>query len=685
MKAQDVLLKRKIYAFLGLFVVLTLGLMAGAFHHQVLKREQYLTWARKQEIKPVRLTPLRGRILDRRGSPLALSLEVGSVFAHPGLVKNPQEKAALLSKVLGLTAKKLEAEMRKEAPFTWLARQIPIEKAQAVKDLELFGIGMEKEGRRYYPNRDLAGHIIGFAGIDSQGLEGLEWGFDSYLRGPEITLMLQHDAYGRTLWQEVALESARKAACELHLTLDLRIQSVAERAVNEAVENTGAQSGTAVVMDPRSGEVLAIACVPRFNPNRFPEQTSEQWRNRAIADTFEPGSTMKAILISAALQEGVVDEETLIDCEMGHFPYGGHMIHDMHPHGVMPVREVIAKSSNIGTAKIADQLEAKTLWNYLQLFGFGQATGLDLPGEATGTLSNWKGWAKITKANHAFGQGFAITAMQLANAFSVLANGGFLLEPYVVSRILDENGKVLVAKGPRAVRRVLTKRTADRVMSVLESVVEGGTGKNARIPGFRVAGKTGTAQIFDHATGAYSNGRSVVSFTGIVPADRPELVIAVVLTEPKGRASGGMMAAPVFRDIAVHSLHYRGVPAETPSFEAPDPALRLCASGVPARPVALEIRAAAPAGGAAELRMPNLLGFPLRPALQVLGSLPVKIGLEGSGTVVFQEPAPDAPIQAGQNVRIQASPSGWTEGVKAGKDGSKRSGQDEARGTSTGA
>ncbi len=657
MKKHEANLKKKIYFLLGLFSLSILLLMAWGVRHQVINRDTYLSWARKHEIKPIRLVPLRGKILDREGRPLAVSLKAGSLYAHPAGVEDPRETARMLAEHMELDPLQLEEKLTKETSFTWLSRQMPMEKAQAVMKLGVSGIGLQREGKRYYPNRELAGHVLGFAGIDSQGLEGIEWGFHEVLKGREGTLMLQQDARGRVLWQDVTLQSGSETGCELHLTLDLRLQYFTEKALQRAVRESQAISGMAIVMDPRSGELLAMACAPSFNPNRFRDFGFSQWRNRVITDAFEPGSTIKPFLLAAALEEGVVSETSSVFCENGEFSYGGETIHDMKPHKKLTVREVLTVSSNIGISKIADALGARDVWDCLNAFGFGRKTGVDLPGEVSGSIRAWRKWSKIELATHAYGQGFSSTVIQLVSAFSVLANGGFLIEPYAVQRILNEDGKVLMEKKPRVVRRVILKRTADRVLRVLESVVEKGTGKEARIPGYPVAGKTGTAQKFDLETKKFSKERSVVSFVGIVPSDKPEMVIAVVLDEPRGKASGGKLAAPVFREIASRCLHYRQVPGRAPVLKEQDVPMQLC-SAVSVREQEKQGAVMGESGtGKEALRMPELRGLPLRSAMRALEGLPVKVSLEGSGRVTSQEPGPFTLLERGQTLHLQASPS----------------------------
>jgi len=667
MKALDVRLRKRIYVLLSLFVLVVLALMAGLYRHQVTQRERYLAWADRQQLQPIRLIPLRGKILDRRGAPMAVSLEGGSLFSHPASVEDPVGTARLLAPHLEMDVRSLRAKLNQSVSFVWLARQLPLKKARAVQKLGLSGIGMEKEGKRYYPNRDLAANVIGFVGVDSQGLEGLELHYEGRVRGAEASLLLQRDARGRLLWREMAEAPGIGRGSEIVLTLDLRIQFAAERALRQAVEDTRASSGTVLVLDPRSGEVLAMACVPTFNPNRFHAYGPGWWRNRCITDTFEPGSTVKPFLLAAVIEEGLVSEQMKFDCEKGAYRFGGHWIHDIKPHEELTALEVITHSSNIGATKMAELLEAQSWWEYLNAFGFGQKTGIDLPGEVGGNLRPWRKWARVALGTHAFGHGFSVTTLQMATAFAVLANGGFLLEPFVVREIRDETGRLVEVRQPRVVHRVISKETAERVLAVLEVVVESGTGKRGQVPGFRVAGKTGTAQRFDQKAGRYSNERPVVSFVGIVPADRPELVIAVVLNEPEGQASGGMMAAPVFREIAASSLHYRQVPGDdVPSIAEAGYAVRYCSAN--------QVERGRPSDGAGVARigprgawlMPDLRSLPFRTALRVLEGLPVTIQVEGSGRILGQDPPPGVSIVAHQAIRLAGLSDGRTGSAREG-------------------
>jgi len=434
----------------------------------------------------------------------------------------------------------------------------------------------------------------------------------------------------------------------------LRIQFFAEQALRKAVLDTGALSGTAVVMDPRSGEVLAMACMPNFNPNSFRKFGPGHWRNRVITDVFEPGSTIKAFLLAVALEENIVNEATRLDCEEGSYHYGGRVIHDLKASQVITVREIMMRSSNIGITKIADSVGRENLWQCLEAFGFGNVTGINLPGEVSGSLRNWRSWKKISLATHAFGQGFSVTALQLACAFSALANGGFLFEPFIVQEIRDKKNGVVLNKKPKVIRRVVSKQTADRVIKVLEAVVAEGTGKMAGLPGFRVAGKTGTAQKYDRQAGEYSSDRSVVSFVGVVPVDNPQMVIAVVLDEPEGRASGGRMAAPVFREIASRSLNLFNVPEQLPVIDEPALNIQMCSlQNVPA-----DRRMQRPAERSERHPehwvMPAVMNLPLRSAIRALIDFPFALKVEGSGRIVSQRPKPGAFIERGQTLWLSA-------------------------------
>ena len=660
MNKEETRKRVKLYFLMICFLGCIAALMVKAFHLQVVEREFLLKKAKVQIHKPIRLIPLRGEILDRNGSPLAISVKTTSVYSQRlGIKDKSKHSSEDLSKVVRMiepyTSKKpkeLSQILLKRASFTWLARQIPMCVGRDIQNLGYPGIGIETEGKRYYPKKELAGQVVGFVGVDSQGLEGLELYYERSIKGKEVTLSLQRDALGQTLWKEIPAAHENEIGKELILTLDSRIQFFAERALADAAQKCGAVSGSVLVMDPMTGEILAMAIQPSFNPNRFQLTPPFARRNHTVTDSFEPGSTAKAFTLAAALEEGVVEEGKTFYCENGRYAFAGRTIHDLHRYGELTVRDIIIHSSNIGATKIAEILGAKRLHRYLKGFGFGSPTGIDLPGEVGGTLRNYQKWPNIALANHAFGQGFTVTAIQMATAFSALANGGFLVQPYIVKEIRDPFGKESHTRAPEVVRRVISRATSQRVLSVLEGVVQEGTGKNARIPGYRVGGKTGTAQKVDPELGIYSSSKYVASFIGVVPVEKPELVMVVILDEPAVRGTGGSLAAPVFREVAWNALRYRNItPEGSPELLDSDPEVIVAAQGQGR--TENEVKQVQKG----ELSFPDLYGLSLRKALQVIEGYPVTVEIQGSGKVISQIPLPGAVIQGGDHCVLEASPS----------------------------
>ena len=528
------------------------------------------------------------------------------------------------------------------APFVWLRRQVPIEQWNQVEDLKLRGIGSEPTRQRVYPHGPLAGHVLGFTNVDGQGLEGVERAFDAELRGGVQALVVGHDASGRQFEMGDGWGSLPRAGAHVELTIDVALQRVAEEALARAVQQFQARAGSLVALDPNTGEVLAMANVPRFDPNKVKGIGADVYRNRTVTDVYEPGSTFKAFLAAAALEEKVVRPEERINCEGGRYTVGKRTIRDAHPHGVLTFSDVIAQSSNIGCAKVAERLGAERFGKVVKGLGFGMPTGIDLPGETGGLLRPVEKWGRIHLVTTAFGQGIATTPLQMARAFAAIANGGDLLRPYIVKRITDEDGTVRYAATPHLERRIMSRQTAQTVTEMLVGVTEHGTGKQARIEGFRVAGKTGTAQKVDAGTGRYHPRDRMSSFVGFVPADDPALVILAVIDSPRTATYGGVVAAPVFRAVAEYGLARRGIlstiePVDEPV--APAAPLRQAAATAVAAEAEVEEVAeeiAAPGG------TPSYLGLPMRDALVRAQAEGWKVRIEGSGYVSQQTPLPGA-------------------------------------------
>lgn len=516
--------------------------------------------AERQHEKGMVIEAERGTIYDRRGRILATTVEVPSLYAMPPLMDNPRAAAVELSRVLDVDRLTIQKRLENGKDFVWLERKMNPVLAQSVRQLGLEGVGFLSESQRFYPKRYLLGHILGFAGLDNEGLEGIELKYDPYLKGEKGFLIVERDAMGRPIFPKGLESIAPSRGKDLILTIDEVIQHIAERELDAVMQKTTAVSGSVIVMDPKTGEILAMAVRPVFNPNRVTRHDPEHWRNRTITDPYEPGSTFKIVAAAAALQEKRVIPGDLFYGENGAMVVAGRTIHDHDKHGDLTFAEVIQKSSNVGTVKIAMQVGNENLYRYIRAFGFGEKTGIDLMGEAPGLVREPGRWSDYSLASIAIGQEISVTPLQLITAYAAIANGGFLMRPYLVKEIRQPDGTVLKRFTPEARRQAIYPETAQDLVKIFEgAVAPGGTGEKAAIAGFRVAGKTGTAQKIDPKTRLYSAQDFVSSFVGLVPSNDPRVVILVVLDSPQGMAWGGSVAAPVFKRIAEQTLGYLGI------------------------------------------------------------------------------------------------------------------------------
>jgi cell division protein FtsI (penicillin-binding protein 3) len=531
---------------------------------QVLQAAELTVRADRQHQKTVSLEGARGTIVDRHGKMLAMNMDVPSVFGIPTALDSPAKAARHLAPVLHVRTDELERKLRQDRNFVWLARKLDPEQGRQLERMPLEGIGVVMEGRRFYPKGPLLSHVLGFAGMDGEGLEGIERRYESQLHGEKQVTVLQRDALGRTVFPKGPSEQGPAPGHSLVLTIDEVVQYITERELEDAVARTQAKAGTMIVLDPQSGAVLALAVSPRFDPNAIASLAPDRWRNRALTDAYEPGSTMKAIVAAAAIEEQVMKPGTMVFGENGRMTVANTVIHDHDKLGWMTFAQVIQKSSNIGAAKTGMVLGEQRLYRYLQAFGFGQRTDIDLPGEAAGLVKHPRDWGRRSVASISMGQEIGVTPIQMVSAIGAVANGGVLMKPYVVSEVRDMHGRLLKHVMPEVKRRVVSPETARTVTAILEGVVTDGTGTKAAIPGFRVAGKTGTAQKIDARTGAYSSTQFVGSFVGFVPADHPRLAMIVVIDEPHSEAWGGVVAAPVFRRVGEQVLNYLGVSSSEP-------------------------------------------------------------------------------------------------------------------------
>lgn len=529
---------------------------------QVLQAAALTAKADRQHQKTVSFEGARGSVVDRHGKVLAMNMEVPSVFGVPMSLESPSSAARHLSPVLHIKSDEIEKKLRQDKNFVWVARKVTPEQGRRLEQLSLDGIGVVMEGRRFYPKGPLLAHVLGFAGMDGQGLEGLERRYEAQLHGEKRVTILQRDALGRTVFPKGLKEQLPAPGHALTLTIDEVVQYIAEKELEEAVNHARAKAGTIIVMEPATGAILAMAVSPRFDPNAVAALTADRWRNRALTDTYEPGSTMKIVVAAAALEEKLMAPGTMVFGENGHMVVANTTIHDHEKMGWITFAQMIQKSSNIGAAKTGMILGEQRLYRYLQAFGFGQRTDIDLPGEVSGLLKAPKEWGKRSLASISMGQEIGVTPLQMVSAVATLANGGVMMKPYVVSEVRDQKGHLMKEMLPQVKRRAVSPETARTLTTIMEGVVTNGTGTKAAIPGFRVAGKTGTAQKIDPRTGAYSSTQFVGSFVGFVPADAPRLAMIVVIDEPQGEAWGGVVSAPVFRRVGEQVLNYLGVPRE---------------------------------------------------------------------------------------------------------------------------
>ncbi len=557
--------------FRGRRIVLAVLLMVGfavvlgrLVHLQVLQAAELSVKADRQHQRSVTVEGNRGAIYDRRGKVLAMNMEVPSVFGVPASLENPSGTARDLARVLRVRADEIEKKLRQERNFVWIARKVDPEQGRRLERLSLEGIGTVMEGRRFYPKGPLLSHVLGFAGMDGQGLEGVERRYEPYLRGEKRNIVLQRDALGRTVFPKGLTEQGPSAGHNLTLTIDEIIQYIAEKELDDAVTAAQAKGGVVIVMEPKTGAVLAMAMTPRFDPNAVRGLVPDRWRNRVVTDAYEPGSTMKIFLAAAALEERAMKPTSMIYAENGQLTVAGTVIHDHDKSTWITFAQAIQRSSNVAAAKTAMVLGEERLFRYLRAFGFGERTEIDLPGEVAGLVKEPREWGRRTLASIAMGQEIGVTALQLATAVSAVANGGWLMRPYVVSEVRDSSGQLMAQVLPQVRRRPITAETAQTLGTILEGAVTAGTGSKAAVAGYRVAGKTGTAQKIDPETGAYSSSLSVASFTGYVPAEDPRLTIVVIIDEPQGDTWGGVVAAPVFRRIAEQALPYLGVSSQGP-------------------------------------------------------------------------------------------------------------------------
>jgi cell division protein FtsI (penicillin-binding protein 3) len=623
---------------------------------QVRESPRLKEWAERNYLKDIELAPRRGRILDRNGDELASTVDFDSIYCNPRQLATVPDAAPRLAEVLAMDVHDVQKVMAQTRYFAWLRRKATPAQSRAALALRLPGVGVRKEPGRVYPKGGLAATLLGYTSVDGRGLEGLELGFDNVLRGSGVQVPSIRDSYGRELLVEGIVDTSAAAGQDLVLSLDKYLTYITETALAEAVRKHHARAGVAVVMDPRTGDVLALANVPTYDPNDPRDANAREARNRAVTDQFEPGSVMKTFTFAAVLDAGRLRPEESFDCQMGAMAIGKHVIHDDHRLGVLTAAEVFKHSSNIGTVKIARRISKTALYDTLVRFGFGQRPGVGLPGESAGTLHPARRWGDIEFATHAFGHGLTVTPMQLVAGFAAVASGGVYHRPRLALRVIQPDGHEEPAtREGRAVERIMSEPAARTLLRIMQGVTDkDATGKLAAIDGYPVAGKTGTA--LKVVGGRYDYQKYVASFVGIVPANDPRLVIAVMVDEPQPVHFGGQVSAPVFKEIAEAALRYLGVPPSTPlaprhETEAPVAEPAVAEEGMREGPgadlpptlVGDEEGGEGEASGAGEaveiVTVPSFVGMSIGEAIRAARKAGVEIVPEGSGVAVGQTPA----------------------------------------------
>jgi cell division protein FtsI (penicillin-binding protein 3) len=645
---------------------------------QLFRYSEYYSRAQHQQRLIVDVGASRAEIFDRNMNPLAMSVPVDSAFAVPSEIADPDMVARLIGKVLDTPSDEIATRIASSHSFAWIARKLPPEKADRIAAMNLRGIYFQREGGRFYPKRELAAHVLGYVDIDEKGLGGIEYSLDDSIRSKPGKMLILADAHRR--WYDSS-DKAPDTGTSVVLTLDEKIQYIAEKELGQAMQETGARSGTVIVENPNSGELLAVANWPTFNPNAAKDSPPDVRVDRAASALYEPGSVFKIVTLSAAIDQGVTNPDEVVDCQNGAIYIAGHRIRDHKAYGLLTVSQILAYSSDVGAIKVGLRLGAPKFYDYIRAFGFGQPTGVDLPGESRGKLRRLENWTPVSVGSISMGQEVGVTPLQMISAVSAMANGGLIVRPHVVRELRRGTQVTEPPDAQQLPRRVIKETTAASMRRMLEGVVLEGTGKKAILDGYTSAGKTGTAQKYDPNTGRYSTHDLIASFVGFAPINTPAVTIYVQLDSPTGAHEGGQVAAPVFKRIAQQVLAYLDVPHDIPvaaetlrasrthPVQQKDDSLSDVSDFDPMQsPAAAAIDsvappspsvAAAPTMQTVEIAegggipAPQLLGKTVRDVTEQCLKLGLTPVLVGTGVATVQSPEPGATIRRGNRITVQ--------------------------------
>jgi cell division protein FtsI (penicillin-binding protein 3) len=657
----------------GLIAIWTGAVLGRLAYLQLFRYSEYYSRAQHQQRAIVEVGARRAEIFDRNLNALAMSVPVDSAFAVPSEISDPDMVAQLLAKVLGVSPEEIATRLASSRSFAWIARKLPPDKVQRITAMNLRGIYFQREGGRFYPKRELAAHVLGYVDIDGKGLGGIEYSLDENIRSKPGKILVLTDAHRRGF---DSTDKVPDTGTSVVLTLDEKIQYIAEKELEQAIHDTQAKAGTIIVENPNTGELLAVANWPTFNPNAGSKDINPEARmDRAASALYEPGSVFKIVTLSAAIDQGITNADELIDCQMGSIYIAGHRIRDHKPYGLLTVAQVLSNSSDVGAIKVGLRLGAPKFYDYIRSFGFGQPTGVDLPGESRGMLRRLENWTPVSVGSISMGQEIGVTPLQMITAMTAMANGGLIVRPHVV-RALRHGTQVVESAQPEP-RRVIRETTAATMRRMLEGVVLNGTGKKARLDGYTSAGKTGTAQKFDVATGHYSAHQLIASFVGFAPINTPAVTILVQLDSPTGAHEGGQVAAPTFKRVAQQVLAYLDVPhdialpssiiqasrhrddqdlSDMPDFNPVQ--LDSGAAVTDSAPLASQEtgHSAAPTVELAEgegIPVPQLQGKTVREVTEKCMKLGLSPVLVGTGVAVEQSPEPGGTIRRGSRITVR--------------------------------
>jgi len=657
------------------FLVLWMGAaLARLAYLQLFCYGDYLSRAERQQQRIVEVSPRRGNLYDRNMHELAMSLTVESAFAVPSEITDQDMVARLLSGVLETSPEDISSKLATSSSFAWIARKLPADKVKRINELNLRGIYFLPERQRVYPKQQLASHVLGYVDVDEKGLSGIEYELDSEIRGRPGRMMVMADA--RRRWFDGS-EQGTEAGANVVLTLDQTIQYIAEKELAQAIRDTRAISGTVLIEETSTGRLLGFAIWPTFNPNSRTDASTDARMNRAVTAVYEPGSVFKIVTVAGALEDGITTPEEVVDCQMGAIYVAGHRIRDHKPFGMLTVAQVLAKSSDVGAIKLGLRLGAPKLYDYIRAFGFGAPTGIDLPGESRGILRTVDKWTPISIGSVSMGQEVGVTAVQLLSAVNAIANGGLWVKPHVVMGLRRD--ATFTSTEQVETRRAISPRTAATMRSLLQGVVLEGTGTKALLDGYTTAGKTGTAQKIDPATGRYSQTLTIASFVGFAPINNPAVTILVTLDSPVGLVEGGEVSAPVFKRVAEQVLSYLNVPQDAPvntrlqraSYRKdPEGAAEDVSDFDPSQtesaiapadivvppPQRTPMNTPAPTLALAEgeaVALPSLAGKTVREVSEECARLGLAPALVGTGVALDQEPEAGTSVRRGSRVTVR--------------------------------